>query len=151
MRWLVLLAVVLSGCAVKGYDLGWQRDDRLARVLGAPLDGIAPCRVRPDAEPPRAACAALADAITAELREIGPGSLAPEALGAECRADGCRYANRYERRDIGLATILPVYRKIPLRTVRVRIARGSSGGWRLEQLSVLDQTPPDYGPVRVGG
>ncbi len=149
-RALVLL-LLLGACAVKGYDLGWRSDDRLAGLLGAPLDGIAPCRSEPGVPPRRTPCQVLLSALEAELRALSPRSNAPEALGAECRVDKCSYANAYERRDVGLAAILPVYRKIPLRMVRIRFERGADGGWSVTGLSVLDQAPPNYGPVRIGG
>jgi hypothetical protein len=146
-----MLALLPGACAVKGYELGWAREDRLSALLGAPLDGIAPCRLRSAASAPRASCEAVAAEINRALGTLGAGDKAPTALGAKCRADGCSYANRYERRDIGLAAVVPIYRKITLRTVRARLERTPGGLWRLEDLSVLDQAPPDYGPGRIGG
>ncbi|MEM0990114.1 MAG: hypothetical protein AAGK00_14650 [Pseudomonadota bacterium] len=75
----------------------------------------------------------------------------PSILGFRCQSQRCTYANQWERRDIGAATIIPVYRKTVLREVRLAAERGEDGVWRVSGLSVRDLTGPSYGPVRIGG
>ena len=147
----LLLAALLCGCAVKGYDLGWRVEDRLSPLLGQPLDALGSCRFRhgEGAAPP--ACAGLVREVRAVLASLPPVAEAPRALGARCAADRCQYSNSYQRRDVGLATLLPVYRKVSLRVVRMRLERSPTSGWRLAELVIADTPPPSYGPVRIGG
>ena len=150
--WLALLVLVLltGGCAVKGYDLGWRLEGRLTAHLGQPLDALAGCVIAPGAPDPPAACRALDGRIAAELAALPPLANAPTALGARCDAERCTYANVYERRDVGTALIVPVYKRIVLREARIGMVL-DDGRWRVETLSVRDNAPPGYGPVRVGG
>ena len=147
---LLLALLVLSACAVKGYDLGWRKDDAIAPLLGAPLDALSGCVVAPSAPAPNRACRALAEDIEARLAALPRIARAPEALGARCDRDRCTYANVYERRDVGTALILPVYKRIVLREARIRLLL-EQGRWRVEVVSVRDNAPPGYGPVTVGG
>ena len=149
----LLLSAALAGCAVKGYELGWRDADRIAPLLGRPLDPLAGCRHREGgttARPARPACDGLIDAVGALAAALPPVEAAPEALGARCRASVCTYANVYERRDVGLALVLPVFRKIVLREARGRFVL-RDGAWQLADFAVLDLPPPSYGPVRIGG
>lgn len=151
MRRLALaLVLVLSACAVKGYDLGWRKQGALADMLGAPLDGLADCTVAPAAPAPSGVCAALSGSLSDLARDLPPVVDAPVVLGARCRGTRCTYANVYERRDIGAALVVPVYKRIVLREARIGFAR-SVEGWRVEMLTIRDTLPPDYGPVRIGG
>jgi hypothetical protein len=147
----LLLAAALAGCAVKGYELGWRDPDRIAPLLGRPLDALAGCRSGQHGSAPGAACARLVREIEAMAAALPPTATAPEALGARCGGDACSYANVYERRDVGIALVVPVFRKIVLREARGRFVRGGDGRWRLDALSVTDLPPPGYGPVRIGG
>ena len=146
----LLLAAALAGCAVKGYELGWRNADRIAPLLGRPLDPLVGCRYRNGAAT-SAACAGLVREIEAMAAALPPTGDAPEALGARCGVGACSYGNAYERRDVGLALVLPVVRKIVLREARARFVRDAEGGWRLDMLTVQDVPPPSYGPVRIGG
>jgi hypothetical protein len=145
-----LIAAALAGCAVKGYDIGW-RGDPIAALLGRPLDALSGCRHAEGAEPPAPACAGLVRDVRALLASLPPGRDVPEVLGARCGADACSYVNAYERRDVGLALVLPVFRKVVLREARARFVRGPDSRWRLDLISVADRAPPTYGPVRIGG
>lgn len=81
---------------------------------------------------------------------LPPLADAPESLGARCSADNCSYGNAYERRDVGLALVLPVFRKVVLREVHAHFSRELDGRWALDALSVGDVPPPNYGPLRIG-
>ena len=70
-------------------------------------------------------------------------------VGARCRGDRCTYANVYERRDVGTALIVPVYKRIVLREARLAMLL-TDGRWQLDTLSIRDNAPPGYGPVRIG-
>jgi hypothetical protein len=146
-----LLAAALAGCAVKGYELGWRDADRIAPLLGRPLDALAGCRYGEGAATPAPACARLVGEVQALAAALPPSADAPEALGARCIGSSCSYGNAYERRDVGVALVLPVFRRIVLREARGRFVRSADRGWRLEALSVTDVPPPSYGPVRIGG
>ena len=148
---LLLLTAALAGCAVKGYELGWREDDRIAALLGRPLDALSGCRYSEGAGTPTAACAGLVRDVRGVLASLPPGRDAPQALGARCGRDACSYVNAYERRDVGVAVVLPVFRKVVLREARARFLRGADGRWQLDILSVADEAPPSYGPVRIGG
>ena len=147
---LLLVLLVLSACAVKGYDLGWRKDGRLTGLLGAPLDRLSGCVVSPAASAAPPECRAFVARLDAELAELPPQAGAPELYGARCDAERCTYANVYERRDVGAALIIPVYKRIVLREARVGMVL-EDGRWRVEFLSVRDNAPPGYGPVTVGG
>jgi hypothetical protein len=147
----VILAAALTGCAVKGYDLGWRNQDAIAPLLGRPLDALASCRYGQGSQTPTVACAELVGDLGAMVSSLPLGRNAPQALGARCGADACSYGNAYERRDVGLALVLPVFRKVVLREARARFLRGPDRRWRLDGLSISDQPPPDYGPIRIGG
>ena len=146
----LLALLVLSACAVKGYDLGWRLDDRLAVHLGRPLDALAGCVIAPEAPEPPGECRVLEGRIAGELAALPPLANAPEALGARCDGARCTYANVFERRDVGTALVIPVYKRIVLREARIGMAL-KGGRWQVEFLSVRDNAPPGYGPVTVGG
>ena len=147
----VLVLATLAGCAVKGYELGWRTRDRIAPLLGRPLDRLADCRYGGTVAAPGAACMALARQVEALVAALPPIPAAPEALGARCVADACSYGNAYERRDVGVALVVPIFRRIVLREARARFVRAGEGLWRLDTLAVADLPPPSYGPVRIGG
>jgi hypothetical protein len=147
---LLLLAAAVSACAVKGYELGWRGMDRIAPLLGRPLDRLSGCRHGSGASARAAACRELVSAIEALASDLPPTRDAPEALGARCGASACSYGNAYERRDVGLALVVPLFRKVVLREARARFVR-HDGTWRLDALSITDLPPPSYGPVRIGG
>ena len=150
MRWAVaLLALALGGCAVKGYDLGWRHEGPLTPLLGAPLDALSGCRWSADASGEGAACKVLASRLGDVLSAQPPLPEAIEALGARCRGTTCTYANTYDRRDVGLAAVVPVYKRVALREMRMRIVLEEAGA-RLITLTIRDNAPPGYGPVRVG-
>lgn len=145
---LVLLSALVSGCAVRGYDLGWREADRFAEHLGSPLDSASGCRWRAisdDAETRR--CGGLIDDLD---RELSVSRHLADQPGLRCEGAICSYRNVYERRDVGLALVVPVYRKIVVREVRARFQR-DEGIWRVAEVVVVDTPPPNYGPVRVGG
>lgn len=148
MRALVLI-VLLGACAVKGYDLGWRKDGRLTGFLGTPLDEISGCVAGPAVPAPRRACEALIRRVDAVLSGLPALAEAPVVLGARCRGDRCTYANVYERRDVGTALIVPVYKRIVLREARLGMVLDAQG-WRIETVSIRDNAPPGYGPVRIG-
>lgn len=141
-------ALLIGGCAIKGYELGWRDDDLLAPVLGEPLDAVSGCRIGGDRVDGGGACGALGTEIDALLVASGGD---PATLGARCADRRCAYANRFERRDAGFATLLPVWRRTVLREVRISFLRGADGRWSIDTLSVTDPPPPAYGPVRIGG
>ena len=147
---MALLLAALAGCAVKGYELGWRDADRIAPLLGRPLDVLSGCRYDAGAATPTAACTGLVREIGAMAAALPPGRDAPAALGARCGEGVCSYGNAYERRDVGVALVVPVFRKVVLREARARFVGGTDGRWRLDALAVADRPPPDYGPVRVG-
>lgn len=141
---------LLSSCAVRGYELGWRADDRIATLLGEPRDALSGCLIGQETpREPSGPCRAVAREITAILSETG--GRAGALSGFRCRETICIYQNVFERRDIGLASIVPVNRKIVLREAHVTAERGSSGAWRLVGLRIRDNAPPGYGPVRIGG
>jgi hypothetical protein len=146
----LLVAAALAGCAVKGYELGWRGDDRIAALLGRPLDALSGCRYAEGVEPRTPACAGLVRDVRAILASLPPGRGFPRVLGARCAPGACSYANVYERRDIGFALVLSLFRKVVLREARARFLRETDGRWRLDLLSVADRAPPAYGPVRIG-
>ncbi|MEM6624842.1 MAG: hypothetical protein AAF674_21700 [Pseudomonadota bacterium] len=156
MKWLaqVFLALALcampGGCAVKGYDLGWHTDDALAASFGEPLDALSGCRFE-RAQQGRPICTELVAELDAALADLPGRPVAPSTLGFSCHGQRCTYANQWERRDIGAAAVIPVYRKVVLREVRLAAERGDDGVWRVSALSVRDLTGPSYGPVRIGG
>ena len=84
------------------------------------------------------------------MRSVPPLPNAPEALGARCDAERCTYANVYERRDVGTALVIPVYKRIVLREARIGMVL-ADGRWQVEYLSIRDNAPRGYGPVTVGG
>ncbi|MFK7945504.1 MAG: hypothetical protein AB8B85_21705 [Paracoccaceae bacterium] len=143
----VAASAFLSACAVKGYDLGWRVEDRLTPLLGTPLDVLSGCRLARDDAVPAGACAAFVRDVQVLLSNSGGR---PEAIGARCGAATCTYANAYDRRDVGIAAVLPVYKRVALREVRMQFAF-SEGEFVLQTLSVRDNAPPTYGPVRIGG
>lgn len=149
--WAALFASALAGCAVKGYELGWRDADGIAPLLGRPLDASAGCRYARDRAMPDPACRELVRAIEALVAALPPTADAPAALGARCGAGACAYSNVYQRRDAGMALLVPVYRKVALREARARFVRDPGGAWRLDAISVIDPPPPGYGPVRIGG
>ena len=146
----LLLALVLSACAVKGYDLGWQKTGPFSELLGSPRDALSGCTWRPDEAAGSAACRSLVADIGRVLSGLPATTNAPEALGATCRAEGCAFSDAYLRRDVGAAAIVPVYKRVVLREARMRFQRGAAG-WQLAGLSIRDVAPPGYGPVRIGG
>jgi hypothetical protein len=140
------IALAVPGCAVKGYDLGWRVEDRFAPLLGTPLDSASGCRwVR--GRDVSDGCRALLSDLD---RVLAGTRLQAGQPGLSCRGSVCSYRNAFQRRDIGLALILPVYRKITVREVRARFER-TDGRWQVAELVVLDAPPPTYGPVRIGG
>ena len=143
------LLLALAGCAVKGYDLGWRKDDALSALLGRPLDSLSGCQWRRGHAEPGLACAAVIREVRLILADLPPVSNAPEVLGARCLQKVCTYANSYQRRDIGLATVLPIYRKVALRQVRMGFVLEGQR-WVLETFILRDPAPPTYGPVSVG-
>lgn len=145
------LVLLLSACAVKGYDLGWRDDGRLTPLLGAPGDALSGCTLAEGAAPPSPVCAALGRDLRVLLAELPPAPEAPAALGFRCRGARCSYANVWERRDVGTAAVIPVFRRVGLREVRIAAARAADGRWQLETLVVRDAPPPTYGPVTIGG
>ena len=147
---LLMLAPVLGACAVKGYDLGWRLDGRLTVHLGRPLDPLAGCVVAPEAPDPPPECRTLESRLSQELAALPPLANAPEALGARCSGARCTYANVFERRDVGTALVIPVYKRIVLREARIGMVL-EDGRWRVEFLSIRDNAPPGYGPVTFGG
>ena len=151
-RWLAvgIGLYLLSSCAVRGYELGWRSDNRIAALLGNPLDDLSGCAVSAQTESSSsAACAALATDVDAIL--VGKTRPPRPASGFKCRGDVCLYQNVFERRDIGLASIVPINRKIVLREVHIKAERDGAGLWRLASLRIRDTAPPGYGPVRIGG
>lgn len=146
----LLCALLVGACAIKGYDLGWRKDGRLSAHLGAPLDALSGCAIGPDGQARDRSCAAVKAGIETELSALPAQPGAPEVLGARCRDDRCSYANVYERRDVGTALILPVYKRIVLREARLGMVL-AGGRWQLDTLSIRDNAPPGYGPVRIGG
>lgn len=142
------VAALVPGCAVKGYDLGWRVEDRFSAHLGVPLDTVSGCRWRTAAS---AAAAVACDGLIAELdRELAASRLLEDQPGLRCNGAVCSYRNVYERRDVGLAFIVPVYRKIVVREVRARF-ENLKDRWRVTEVVVVDTPPPNYGPVRIGG
>ncbi|MEO1491983.1 MAG: hypothetical protein AAFV19_07510 [Pseudomonadota bacterium] len=142
----LLIAMAMPGCAVKGYDLGWRAEDRFAPSLGVPLDAASGCRWR-EGDVRSTGCTGLIADID---RELAASRLTAEAPGLRCEGTVCSYRNVYERRDVGLALIVPVYRKIVVREVRARFEK-RAGQWRVTEMVVVDTPPPNYGPVRIGG
>lgn len=150
MRWvLVLLALAVSGCAVKGYDLGWRHDGPLTPLLGLPLDGLSACQWASDGSGSDPGCEALALDVNRVLAAQPPRPQTIQGLGGRCRGTICTYANTYDRRDVGLAAVIPVYKRVTLREVRMRFAL-NDGSFSLQALTVRDNAPPGYGPVWVG-
>ena len=135
---------------MKGYELGWRDADRIALLLGRPLDGLGGCRYGDGIPPPGPDCAGLVSEIEGMAAALPPTRDAPEALGARCGEEACSYGNVYLRRDVGVALVLPVFRKVVLREARGRFVRPANGRWRLDAFSLTDLPPPSYGPVRVG-
>ena len=142
----LIAALLLAGCAVKGYETGWRDDDALSAYLGRPLDALSGCRVGEHRVHGAAACPELRARLVTILATQSPAS-----LGARCDGDRCSYTNRYERRDVGLATVLPIWRRTVMREARILFLRDAGRRWRLEFLSITDPPPPEYGPVRIGG
>lgn len=146
----LLAALLLAGCAVKGYDLGWRHEGPLTALLGAPLDALSGCRWSAGEPGGSAECGAFVADVDRLLATLPPGPDALERIGARCGAEACTYANIYDRRDVGLATVIPVYKRVALREVRMRI--GLDGAVpKVQALTVRDNAPPGYGPVRIGG
>ncbi|HEX6102665.1 MAG TPA: hypothetical protein VF031_06420 [Alphaproteobacteria bacterium] len=142
--------MMTAGCAVKGYELGWRDPDRIAPLLGRPLDALGGCRYGEAVATAAAPCAGLAREIDALAAALPPIPAAPEALGARCGPDACSYGNAYQRRDLGVALVLPVFRKVVLREARARFVQ-RAGRWHLDSLAITDVAPPAYGPLRIGG
>lgn len=149
MRFL-LLAVLLTGCAVKGYDLGWRKNGALTASFGTPLDPFAGCRLAPDIATDRKPCQTLRRSLQSRLDMLAPATEAAVAAGARCDEDRCTYADVYERRDVGTAVVIvPILKRIVLREGRVSFAL-QGGSWQLISATIRDSAPPGYGPVRVG-
>ena len=146
----VALTALLMGCAVKGYDLGWRKEGPLTALLGAPLDNLSGCRWRVGEPEPPADCQTLMRRVDQVLAELPRSAQAPETLGATCRDGACTYANTYDRRDVGAALIVPIYKRVSLRETRMGFAL-IAGTWRVRLLTVRDVAPPGYGPVQLGG
>ena len=106
-----MIVSATGACAVKGYDLGWRDEDPIAPLLGRPLDALADCRSAEGAPAPVPACAGLVRELGDLVAALPPLADAPTSLGARCAGRACSYSNAYLRRDVGLALVVPVFRK----------------------------------------